>query len=682
MHNLKVTMLALFAGLFFSHPAIGQFKQSIERETANYLPIPTGAEIMPGLLREEGPMATPPSLWTVQFNYESVDSANGNGSHAGICFTGTEFWVSKWNSDTIIRFSPTCSYIGVFNVPGAFSTTTGGIRGLATSGLNVYAANNTSTIRVISPITRAVTSTITAPAMTGGSTGNEGVRHLTFDPTANAGAGGLWCASWDTDIKLISLAGAQLVNIGAGTHTLTSMYGSAFDSSSTGGPYLWMFDQAGSGANIVQIKISTGGPTGLSHNVSTDIVPGGSGLAGGLCFIPAGILNPTENTLAGIYQNGNNTRLFGYEIDDPPAIDAEMVSGKPTEALSQLPLNHAHPLTFEGSIKNAGTTVLTSVSMNLNIILSGSSVFTNTQTTSNLASFATSTLTSTGFTPSAIGTYTVELTCSTSSGQVDPFLVNDTIKFTFMVTDSTFNHSDENYNTGGYLVGDPGFAMTTFIAYATDTVSSVSVSLNDVNAGDSLYAAVFSVSGGFPNYPPVSSSSMVILDGSTFDFTFHIPGGLSISNGQPFAIGIFEGASGLTTIQQSNKWYNSGSNYFYTFASQTVTASNIQTARAILAHTGNASGVGIIKGLPEGSTLSVYPNPSSNVFFLDVRMDKERSFNYKIVDALGRDLETFAQVNGNNLIQTLDMSSYPSGVYYLIIEGLEFKENRKLILAH
>ncbi|MCB0313018.1 MAG: hypothetical protein KDH84_07120, partial [Calditrichaeota bacterium] len=81
-----------------------------------------------------------------------------------------------------------------------------------------------------------------------------------------------WVGNWDTDVALVSRSGATLSTISAAAHGLGGMYGSAYDKYSTGGPYLWLFDQglgAGFPQLLHQIDLSSNTPTGVTYDVTT-----------------------------------------------------------------------------------------------------------------------------------------------------------------------------------------------------------------------------------------------------------------------------------------------------------------------------------------------------------------------------------------------------------------------------
>lgn len=260
------------------------------------------------------------ALWGILYDYDlkALTGANGN---AGVCVFNNEFWVSRWNTDTICRISATGTFIDKFVIPGVGGAGSG-VRAFTTDGTHIYASVNTNSIKKINPATKTLVGTITAPI--------PNVRSLAHDPTANSGAGGFWISTYGTDITQISMTGATLNAIPSSSHALSGMYGTAVDNYSYGGPYLWVFDQVYSGfySDIVQIHIPTGAQAGVVHDVMSDIgvnnslvntpgQPTQSSLAGGITSrLDGGTLS-----LIGVIQGSPTNRLFAYDLDYHAAIN-------------------------------------------------------------------------------------------------------------------------------------------------------------------------------------------------------------------------------------------------------------------------------------------------------------------------------------------------------------------------
>jgi len=252
--------------------------------------VPAGAESSPvtGNAPSNPEVQTP---WQLLYSYDITAAGAGTGN-AGIVMLPTEFWVSKWASDTISVFNLTGTMTSQFTVAGVT-----GIRSLTTNGTSVYAGCNTANIYEINPVSHALVSTISVPAV-------PNVRYCAYDPGAN----GFWVGTWATDFTLVDMTGAVQNTVAAGTHALTATYGLAFDGANAGGPYLWAFHQTGAtnAADLIQVNIATGMQTSVIHDVTADIGAAGD-LAGGATIIP------TPLTLIGVLQGTANI-AFAYDI--------------------------------------------------------------------------------------------------------------------------------------------------------------------------------------------------------------------------------------------------------------------------------------------------------------------------------------------------------------------------------
>jgi hypothetical protein len=242
------------------------------------------------------------ALWTLLFQY----TLNATGE-AGIENDATNIYTTMWNTGGSFKkyTKATGAYVGAFTISGLPTGASNGIRDLATDGQYFYGSNSTTSIYKMDFATNTLVSTI--------STSIAGIRHIAYDQSANGGNGGFWCGAWTT-MNLVSMSGASLAtNVISG---LANCYGCAVDNQSTGGPFLWTFDQNTNGANLVQYKITgtTVAATGVTKDAST--LPGylvGDDIAGGLSVGQVG----TKLALIGMIQgNTNPCRAFAYEIGD------------------------------------------------------------------------------------------------------------------------------------------------------------------------------------------------------------------------------------------------------------------------------------------------------------------------------------------------------------------------------
>ncbi len=295
------------------------------------------------------PVILPEAQWDLQFEYSVSDSVN-YFSNAGAFWTGTEFWVSKWNSDTLARLDSVGSLIEIFTIPGV-----AGVRSITSDGNNLFLGTANATITEVNATTKTVVSTITIT----GAGATIGSRFLTYDPTLDSGNGGFYIGNFTSDIAVLSKTGATLSTIPQATHGRTGMYGAAYDGISAGGPYLWVFEQPTSPSNAIisQLELPGGTFTGVSFNVASDLGLNGA-LAGGL-FITSGLV-AGENTIGGLAQGTPNV-LFGYELDFVPLlVDAQIQSAAPIPGFSAIPLVQAQPISYDADVLSAGTLTLLS----------------------------------------------------------------------------------------------------------------------------------------------------------------------------------------------------------------------------------------------------------------------------------------------------------------------------------
>ncbi len=290
----KVLLLAFAFGIYaFNHT-------SLLAQSSNPF-----SDIDPALPLKPSNTGSTKAMWDVEFSYDITAQVGSSGNAGGI-FVNNEYWVSKWASDTLFRLNNTGTYVNTFTIAGLSA-----IRSMTYDGAYVYASNNTGTIYRIDPST----ATLAPPHINTSVTPT--VRFASFDSTLNGNAGGFWVGNFNTDIFAIDMNGGLISSIAAGVHTLTGMYGAAFDNQTSGGPYLWVFSQSGTNnSQITRVTLSSGNP-GINHDAFTDISGPHSltsSLAGGI-FITDQVVSG-EWTLVGVAQGTPNNVLVGYDLDD------------------------------------------------------------------------------------------------------------------------------------------------------------------------------------------------------------------------------------------------------------------------------------------------------------------------------------------------------------------------------
>ena len=391
----------------------------------------------------KGPkMNSTKGAWTVQFNHSFV-----RGGAAGCETDGTNFYVTQWNSNLIWKLSMTGAVLDSFSIPGVT-----GLRDLAYDGTYFYGGASGNSIYKMDFSTKTKVATINSPSVS--------VRNICYDASADNGNGAFWVGNWATDFSLVSRNGTVLSTISSSNHGLSATYGTAYDTISAGGPYIWAIS-AGSPANttIFQIKVSTGMQTGLTHDITTDIAPAGA-LGGGL-WIEPGIVSGTT-TLGGLVQG---LSVFGYDLSST-AVDTFDL------AMTSLNIGNLSPIgtntDIKGVITNEGSATITSFDLHYKI--DNGTVVTQNITGVSIASFSTYNFThSTPWVPTS-GLHTVTVWTSNPNSHVDQNQSNDTL-----TTQST-----------GY---DPSSAVQRMPLYETFTSSTCGPCVAGNTNMESLFAA-------------------------------------------------------------------------------------------------------------------------------------------------------------------------------------------------
>ena len=364
--------------------------------------------------------------WTVQFTH----SVSSSGT-AGCETDGNYFYVTKWNGDSIFKYDMTGNYVGGFTISGV-----SGLRDLAYDGTYFYGGKATTAIYKMNFNANPPTlvSTITSP---------EAVRNICYDPTADNGNGGFWVGNWSTDLKLVSRSGATLNTIASTTHGLSSTYGTAYDTITPGGPYIWAISATSAmNTQITQVSVATGQQTGIAHDVTTDVAAVGD-LGGGL-WIEPNIVGTTV-TLGGLIQN---SRIFGYDLASvvPDSIDLAVNT---IDLATQVPINQN--VVIKGEIENAG--ILPITSFDLYYSVDGGTPVAYSVSGVNIAGLSTYNYThNTPWVPGA-GSHVVKVWTANPNGVADQYTANDTMEA----------------NTVGY---DPGNSTPRMVLMETFTSST------------------------------------------------------------------------------------------------------------------------------------------------------------------------------------------------------------------
>ncbi len=285
--NLEATPIQDAAYLTWEYPVMGSKLEVLDLSPRTSMPNPT-YEYSPMVANQQMINATE-AIWDVLFTFNAAGA-----SRPGVETDGTYIYTAQWNGANFGKFENqggTWTLVTEFTIAGASS-----IRDLAYDGTYFYGGSASTTIYKMDFNTQTLVGTI--------STSGVNVRHIAYDP-ANEG---FWTGDWTT-MALVSMTGATIQTVNTG---LSGMYGDAYDDQSIDGPYLWIFDQGGSGVDILQMDIATTTLTGVVH-AATDIPGFASGdIAGGLASDNANLVAGKFILLVNIQHDPNI--IGAYEI--------------------------------------------------------------------------------------------------------------------------------------------------------------------------------------------------------------------------------------------------------------------------------------------------------------------------------------------------------------------------------
>ncbi len=341
------------------------------------------------------------AAWDLQFNHTGIPSAGS----AGVVSDGDHFYLAQWNGSMIWKLDTLGVLVDSFSISGVT-----GLRDMVYDGTYFYGGAAGSTIFEMDFSSQTLVSTINSPAVD--------VRHISYDASADGGNGAFWVGDWSTDFSLVSRNGVVLQTISSSSHDQSSTYGSAYDTITPGGPYIWTINaSSGEDCKITQIDVNSGTPTGLVKVLTNHIAAPGQ-IGGGL-FIAQDIV-PGTITLGGAIQN---VAIFGYDLASiaPKDYDLAMHS---FELPPMIP--EGQGVDIEGELINMGTQTITSFDLSYSI--NNGTPVTESITGVSLDMYDNYSFThSTPWVPDD-GAHTVKVWVSAPNGNMDENPGNDTLE--------------------------------------------------------------------------------------------------------------------------------------------------------------------------------------------------------------------------------------------------------------
>lgn len=388
-------------------------------------------------------------------------------------------------------------------------------------------------------------------------------------------------------------------------------------------------------------------------------------------------------------QNDGGAWASGFCVDNvsienatAPAPDASVTAV--TGEYTIMPLTQVNSSIGTGAlVTNSGNADITNATVTSTVYDGGMNVV-HTETSAPVALIApagSETVALTGYTPMLVDAYMVEYVVSIDEADVSSS--NDSTMYSFVVSDSVYARDN------GVVEGGLGFNADAtnpvveaelgqaFTVNALDTLSSVSMLLT--NTGGGLDGTV--VTATIYDVDPATGEPGNVLattEGVTVDATENAIWDCVILNGLELNPGTYivvanqpEDNLGLgytsTIFTEGTTWNNSetlgtgwANNETYSFFVSFILRANFGEVVE--------STVGLSEN--EGSSLSIYPNPSTGNFNINMSGLASSNVDVNITDVSGKVVmnKSFNTVNGD-LNAQINISSVDEGVYIVRVNG-------------
>ena len=679
--TLLFALMTTFTALF------GQNESDLYTPTATSATY-DGAEIDASLVGKINPSITrtpnpniPEAMFDVQFILKANDSLPVGVAKRtyGVLWTGTEFWMTQWTSDSIARMAKDGKLLGFLRTANLPATTGNvGIRGLTMENGNIWAVNTSNIIMRLDPTTAAILETITIPAILAGA------RFATWDPTEG---GGFWVGNFSTDLYKVNKSGVITRTIPRGTHGLVLMSGAAYDSVSVGGPYLWLncqSDFVGTGYNssiVRQIKLSNGLGTTVLRDLKTDVPALNQNLSSGATI--ATIPGFTKPSLIMVAHNttANSGVVIGYELNfvEPNSVDFGLDSLDLANGFTVMPLRHRSPTTFRIKARNIGFAPITNGKILTEIYRNPLDFQYDQNVVADLPALSfQSFATGNTYTPTLTGNYTA-YAYATATGDMNR--LNDTATTYFTISDSTYatdNVETPNISVTALSIGGtvavPGLKRLgmTYKLPVASTINSVSIRIRPQFTNDSVQIKIYKIVNNLPT-DSIASSPMYITttdDSATTGGvvrTLRLTKPLNVAANEEFVICLTEGR-GTMRLSSTTKGYRPKTMWaFGTFWINTDTFTNASFRAALYLRPNINIRVGTTDVNSNISAVKAFPNPVSNELSVSVQLKEMDNATVALYDIAGR-LVLQDKVSGQqHFTKNYPLSILPSGIYILTV---------------
>ncbi|MFN3916598.1 MAG: T9SS type A sorting domain-containing protein [Flavobacteriales bacterium] len=384
---------------------------------------------------------------------------------------------------------------------------------------------------------------------------------------------------------------------------------------------------------------------------------------------------------------------YGWQIDDVAVKEIDnndILIKKPTFSdeiqYYRIPLAQVQPQYYAAFVENIGLQAQTNVNVDVVVNDGVSNVFTGTSNTvASMASWTQDSLyLANTYTPSALGTYSVNYTANQSETDEDP--TNNSIALSYAVTDTVYAIDNGVYG-GQWWNQDDGSGSAPFIIgaiyeiVANSVVSSISVFVgNNTAIGVVLnpYLYLDNNDGTF-NYIQAAQDINVDANNRGTWVTVPLLAPAQVNSGSYYLAAVEHfGGSGAAYIGYSTNTSLRGS----TVSSSDGGGTWANQPRTPMIRLNMNPSVGL-KENTLISNMSVFPNPASNDFTLSYNLTESSSVVVTITDISGRVISSKNKgtLPAGNHLDVVSVNSLSQGIYNVSIATKDAIKTTKLVVT-
>ncbi len=376
---------------------------------------------------------------------------------------------------------------------------------------------------------------------------------------------------------------------------------------------------------------------------------------------------------------------YGWQIDDvsiKEILDNDIAMKNEIFGLNveyyKTPLNQVQPFIFSSDVENIGLLTQTQIALDIDINDGTSSVYSGTSSAiSSLASFTTDSVAlNSGYTPTAIGNYTV--TFNMNQAEVDEAPSNNTRIKNMQVTDTVYAADNDVYGGQWYNQesgpgsSEPFIFGAVYDIFANDIASSVSVFIgNNTDAGVVFQVDIFEWDGA--SWTLIGYSDLYDVQASDLGNWVHVRllSGTALVNGGSYLVAAEHyGGSDYLWIGYST---NANPGYSVTSGDGGSTFNNQPRNPMVRLNLGSA--VGIEEQTMIAST--VFPNPANDILNI-VLNENINQATAEIIDITGKVVLT-QTISANSSIAVDNLAR---GVYSLRLHTENNVQTTQIVLTN